>query len=74
VGYLRDSQCTVEQVAERAGYQHPRILTQHTLAVFGARPSQLRTLSDDDTLAALLTWTRLKLPPRNVPVSILLDN
>jgi len=60
VGYLRDPQYTVEQVAEQAGYQNPRVMTQHTLAVFGARPSQLRTLSEDETLAAILVWTRLK--------------
>jgi len=61
IGYLHDPQYTVEQVADQAGYQNPRVLTQHTLAVFGARPSQLRTLSEDDTLATLLAWTRPKL-------------
>lgn len=59
ISYLRDPLRTVEQVAEQTGYQQPRIMTQHTLAVFGARPSQLRTISDDEALAALSVWTRI---------------
>jgi AraC-like DNA-binding protein len=59
VGYLRDLECTVEQVAEKAGYLHPRVLTQHTLAVFGVRPSTIRNFTDDEILATLAAWTRL---------------
>lgn len=58
--YIRDPGSTVQQVAEKIGYQHPRVLTQHTIAVFGRRPSALRNTSDDEVLPLLLHWTRLK--------------
>jgi len=58
--YIRDPGSTVQQVAEKIGYQHPRVLTQHTMAVLGRRPSALRNTSDDEVLPLVLHWTRLK--------------
>jgi AraC-like DNA-binding protein len=57
VWYLRDPGYTVEQVAEKTGYLHPRVLTQHTLAIFKARPSTLREISEDELLSGLARWT-----------------
>jgi len=67
VVYVRDPGSTVRQVAEKVGYQHPRVLTQHTLAVFGRRPSELRDTSDDEALPPLLRWTRLSHPGQDDP-------
>ena len=66
LAYIRDPGCTVYEVAEKIGYQHPRVLTQHTLAIFGRRPSALRDLCDQDPLPALVRWTTLECPPQNV--------
>ena len=60
--YVRDSGTTMQEVAQKIGYQHTRVLTQHTLAVFDRRPSELRTISDDDALPHLLRWTKLEKP------------
>ena len=59
VSYLRDASRTVEEVAEQAGYQQPRILTQHTLAVFNCRPSQLREISDDEAITTVVRWAQI---------------
>jgi tetratricopeptide (TPR) repeat protein len=59
VGYLRDPGYTVEQVAEKTGYLHPRVLTQHTLSVFGVRPSALRNMPEDELLTPLVRWVKL---------------
>jgi hypothetical protein len=49
----------VQDVAEKMGYRHPRVLTQHTLAVFGQRPSRLRRTVDEEMIVSkLLNWVR----------------
>ncbi len=58
IGYLRDPGYTVQEVAEKTGYRHPRVLTQHTLIVFRARPSALRNMKEDEMLPTLLQYAR----------------
>jgi AraC-like DNA-binding protein len=59
LSYLRDPGYTVQQVADKMGYRHPRVLTQHTLSVFGIRPSALRRHSSSDELVGkLVDWVK----------------
>jgi AraC-like DNA-binding protein len=57
--YLRDPGYSVQDVADKMGYRHPRVLTQHTLSVFGVRPSRLRRTVDEEMIVSkLLNWVR----------------
>lgn len=57
--YLRDPSYTVQDIADKLSYRHPRVLTQHTLAVFRRRPTVLRReVTDDMLVARLLDWVR----------------
>lgn len=59
LSYLRDPGYSIQQVADKMGYKHPRVLTQHTLAVFGLRPSRLRRHADSDELVSrLVDWVK----------------
>lgn len=56
---LRDPRFNVQDIADRLGYRHPRVLTQHTLAIFNRRPTVLRKeVNDDMLIAGLLAWVR----------------
>lgn len=61
--YLRDPGYTIEEVAGKSGYRNPRVLTQHTVTVFGARPSALRKIPEDELVSTLVTWTRKQRSP-----------
>lgn len=58
VAYLRDPGYTVQQVSERTGYRHPRVLTQHARNVFGTRPSFLRDADEEQLINCVLRWAR----------------
>ncbi len=57
--YLRDPGFNVQDIADKLAYRHPRVLTQHTLAIFGKRPTVLRREVNDEMLVAkLLQWVK----------------
>jgi AraC-like DNA-binding protein len=56
---LRDPSITVQDIADKLSYRHPRVLTQHTLAVFRRRPTVLRReVTDEMLVTRLLEWVR----------------
>ncbi len=57
--YLRDPGYNVQDIADKLGYKHPRVLTQHTLAIFKRRPTVLRReVTDEMLVSKLLAWIR----------------
>lgn len=52
--YLRDPGFNVQDIAGKLGYKHPRVLTQHTLAIFNKRPTVLRREVSDEVLVQRL--------------------
>lgn len=55
--YMREPGHTVQDVAKKLGYSHPRILARHTLQALGVKPRHLRRrMSDDAVVGRLVDW------------------
>lgn len=55
--YMRDPGYTIEDVALKLGYSHPRIFTRHAMQVLELRPTKVRRrVSDEEIVARLVEW------------------
>lgn len=55
--YMREPGYSVQQVATKLGYSHPRILARHTHLALGVKPRHLRRrMSDDAVVGRLVDW------------------
>ena len=55
--YMREPGYSVQDVADKLGYSHPRILAHHTHLALGVKPRQLRRrMSDDAVIGRLVDW------------------
>jgi AraC-like DNA-binding protein len=56
-GYLKDPGYSIGDVAKKLGYRNPRIFAEHSIEVFGLRPSRVRThLTQDAAVGRLIAW------------------
>lgn len=55
--YMREPGHSVQEVAGKLGYSHPRILTRHTCLALGVKPRHLRRrMSDEAVVGRLVEW------------------
>jgi AraC-like DNA-binding protein len=55
--YMREPGYSVQEVAAKLGYSHPRILARHTHLALGVKPRHLRRrMSDDAVVGRLVDW------------------
>lgn len=55
--YMREPGYSVQEVADKLGYSHPRILARHTHLALGIKPRHLRRrMSDDAIVGRLVDW------------------
>lgn len=55
--YMREPGYSVQEVASKLGYSHPRILARHTNLALGVKPRHLRRrMSDEAVIGRLVDW------------------
>lgn len=55
--YMQDPGYTIEDIAKKLGYSHPRMFTRHAQRVLALRPTGVRrTMSDEEIIARVLAW------------------
>lgn len=56
-GYVKRSRFTVSEITRKIGFSNPRVFGEHTRAIFGCRPSELRADWDiDEIVRQVLEW------------------